>query len=74
MLKMNVNQRSCLKQFLPLFSAKLDMDFSLYKITARTKNKSNPTEIMLELPLACSVKDIPNEILVIEIRIHYEGG
>jgi len=60
MLKMSVNRRSCLKQFLPLFSAKLDTDFSLYKITAKTKDRFNSSEIMLEVPIINSLREIPS--------------
>jgi hypothetical protein len=48
---MNINRRSCLKQFLALFSAKLDTDFSMYKVTAFTKTKPKK-EISIEIPLA----------------------
>ena len=70
---MNINRRSCLKQFLPLFSAKLDTDFSLYKITANTKTKPKKY-ILIDVPLSEEFKQVSNELLVIEIRLMYYGG
>jgi hypothetical protein len=67
---MNISRRSCLKQFLPLFSVKLDTDFSLYKITANTKTKPKK-DILIDVPLLEELKQMNNELLVIEIRIMY---
>ena len=71
---MSLNRRSCLKQYLPLFSAKLNTDFSLYRITARHKTKLSFNEIATDIPLAVTIKDITLEMVVIEITMHYEGG
>jgi len=57
-LKMSINPRSCLKQYLPLFSAKLDIDFSLYRVVAKSKTKPSSNEVILDIPIIHSLQNI----------------
>lgn len=54
MIKINMNPRSSLKQYMVLFSAKFDTDFSIYRFSAFIKKTKMP--ISIEVPVAIALE------------------
>lgn len=65
MIKINFNPRSSLKQYLPLFGAKFDTDFSVFQVIANLKMNKEKKRIPVDIPIRSALEGFKENNVVI---------
>jgi hypothetical protein len=73
-LKITIPPRTSLKQMLSLLSAKLDVDYSSFQVIAKIKHSGTKTRIPPDIPIMYAAEGYPQNPLIIEVTLSYEGG